>query len=274
MKNVIAFDLSDFVRYVAKIRCMTGIQRVQAGVLLATLSEKKNDYAIDIVAYSDEKQCWQKIPSSLFIELCDLAQTETERVDRWRIILAKLSNLFISPSQYEFAAGSALINLGTAWSLPNYLLAVRNLRRNHNLKYVQYVHDLIPITLPDTCASGLPHQYTEWLISAFASTDLFLVNSRNTSNDLLKAAETLGVACPPVALATLDVGPGPSKQTEGSTDIIKRERIDRFVLLVGTLEPRKITYSGSMFGRSYWHDETMQERRPSSALDAKGGFSN
>jgi glycosyltransferase involved in cell wall biosynthesis len=218
---------------------MTGIQRVQAGVLLVALSDKKNNYAVDIVAYSDEKQSWQKIPSSLFIELCDVAQAMTEKDDSWHMILAKLSNLLISSPQYEFAAGCTLINLGTAWSLPNYLLAVRNLRKDRNLKYLQYVHDLIPLVIPDSCASDLPRQFSEWLTSAFASTDLFLVNSRNTSNDLLNAAKTLGVACPPVVLATLDVGPNAFEQTEGSLNIIRREGIHRFVLLVGTLEPRK-----------------------------------
>ncbi len=103
-------------------------------------------------AYSDEKQFWQKISSGLFIDLCGAAKATSEGDDRWHELFAHLSSLLASSSQYEFAADSSLINLGTAWALPNYLLAVRNLRRDHSLKYAQYVHDLIPVIIPDTCA--------------------------------------------------------------------------------------------------------------------------
>jgi len=271
MRAVITFDVTDLLRYAASSRFMTGIQRVQMGVVLAALSAKENDYAVDIVVYSDAKRFWQKVPHRLFTDFCDEAQATTETNDRWHVLLADLSGLLASSPRYEFTANTNLINLGTAWALPNYLLAVRNLRRHRSLKYVQYVHDLIPVIIPDTCASGLPGQFTEWLVSAFASTDLFLVNSRTTSNDLLEAARKLGVASPPVALATLDVSPNTTAQAGGSADITKREGLSRFVLLVGTLEPRK----NHLFAFNVWSQLLMRrggERTPTLVCVGRRGW--
>ncbi|MBN9940385.1 hypothetical protein JND29_14990, partial [Listeria monocytogenes] len=80
---------------------------------------------------------------------------------------------------YQFPAGACLINLGTSWHV-DYLLKIRTAKREFGIRFVPFVHDLIPIVASQYVLADLTRDYVAWLLSVFDHADFFLTNSRST----------------------------------------------------------------------------------------------
>ncbi len=98
------------------------------------------------------------------------------------------------------------------------------------------VHDVMPVLYPEWFTDRHIEVFTDWLVAHLDSSELFLTNSRRTANDLRSAATALGVT------RNLDIRPvplGADYLTEKPEPVAELEGGRRFVLVVGTLEPRK-----------------------------------
>src|SRR6185312_10284348 len=112
----------------------------------------------------------------------------------------KLRGWIDEAADFEFPPGATLINIGTSWWLKNYFLMVRMAKARYGIRYVPFIHDLIPIMTPEHCVKELTQDFINWTIGAFSHADGYLVNSEATGKDLCKVARLLGhqVAMPPV----------------------------------------------------------------------------
>ena len=227
------FDLSDLVAFVSNHRNLTGIQRVQIGITKAALEDAKT-VPVMLAAFVSELGCWRQIPIELFDRIAQPATLTDCDSTLWADVRNDLTLQMAVAPALVIPADAVLINLGTAWWLPNYLLAIRQLRSDLNLKYVQFVHDLVPVYAPGTCVPGLPRDFIGWLLSALSSTDLFLVNSDATERNLRGASDFLRQPLPPIECVPLDAF-APIEQATSIAEVPD----EHFVLFVGTIEPRK-----------------------------------
>ena len=239
----LVFDVSDLISYFRNARLPTGIQRVQIETIVAALTGDM-DQPILLCAFAEHRDEWIEIPSGRFLSLCRLSLASGERTDpAWIRALAGLQLRISTGAALEFPRRSWLINLGTSWWLQNYFLLVRNAKRTHDIRYVPFVHDFIPVMAPEHCIKELTQDFISWAIGVFDHADHFLVNSEATKRDLLAVASFLDrpVADQDVVVVRLDgdirkAGVAPlSRSALGRWGLAENE----FVLFVSTIESRK-----------------------------------
>ncbi|MBP2276209.1 MULTISPECIES: glycosyltransferase family 4 protein [Sphingomonas] len=236
----IVFDASDLVHYLRHSRLPTGIQRVQLEIIRSVV--RADPETVQICASYDER--WTHIPTSLFLSLADLSTRGGDiNAPDWRTAATRLEIALNTDRSYQFPAGACLINLGTSWHV-DYLLKIRTAKREFGIRFVPFVHDLIPIVASQYVLADLTRDYVAWLLSVFDHADFFLTNSRSTRADLIAAAHSLGhmLAEEDVLVIPLDAQfSSPADTPEARRAFLRSKGLkpQSFVLFVSTVEPRK-----------------------------------
>ena len=237
----VVFDVTDLFHYYLHARVPTGIQRVQINIISALLEPAQPQ--IGVVCFSGHTDTWIAVAPALFVRLAEMALAGGPAEETaWLNARVELQVLLRGGTSTGFAHGATLINLGTSWWLRNYFLMVREAKRRYGIRYVPFVHDLIPVLAPEHCMDGLVRDFVAWIIGVFRHADGFLVNSRSTSRDLGRVAEYLGCSRPQPAVIQLDgqVGLSPEGVSGRLRDVLARLGVEApFVLFVSTIESRK-----------------------------------
>ena len=243
--TILALDVSDLIQYFETARSPTGIQRVQINVSLCLMAQTRTDCSPIFVTYSEAIDFWTELDAETFGRICRAALAGSLVDDSaWKKARAELKQAVTNGAPISFPRGTILLNIGTSWWLPDYFLKVRAAKARYGFKYVPFVHDCIPILLPEYCVKGLTQQFIGWALGVFGHADGYLVNSRATRDDLAQLAAFVGTPIAPPKVVPLDgrffepMGSGAGDQALGV--LRKRGLGDRpFVLFVGTLEVRK-----------------------------------
>ncbi|HEX3881550.1 MAG TPA: glycosyltransferase [Stellaceae bacterium] len=240
----LVFDVTDLLSYFEHSRLPTGIQRVQISVLSSLLRREVPGVSVALACFVDRRDFWVSVPADLFLEVLDLAVSGGD-VDHpvWKDARAELTYRIDNGPDVEFVPGATLVSLGTSWWVTNYFLVLRQARARYGIRYVPFIHDLVPVMVPEHCTKELTRDFINWITGAFFHADGCLVNSLATARDLGRVAEVLGHAIPPPAVIRLDArfasDPGvlfPAASNELRRFVTGREP---FVLFVGTIESRK-----------------------------------
>ena len=242
--KTVLFDVSDLIQYFQKARAPTGIQRVQISSISGILQQDRGIAENVIVCFTELHDFWIEIPPYLFQELTALALSGGSLTERgWQDTLSEFNATLELGLPYEFRGGETLVNIGTSWWLTNYLLMIRLAKVQYGVKYMPFIHDLIPVITPEHCVKELTQDFISWIIGVFFHADGYLVNSRSTAADLKKVAGLLGHTIDEPRVVRLDGSfhaPSNSRSVEKAASSAHAE-IPRgpFVLFVGTIESRK-----------------------------------
>jgi len=238
------FDVSDLIGYFHNARLPTGIQRVQIEVISALLRDPPAETQVSVCAFSQGRSVWTGLPSDLFLDAARLALAGGGRQDTdWQALLQDIDlTVDLSPA-LVFPQGAWLVNLGTSWWLQNYFLKVREAQRLYGIRYLPFVHDMIPIMAPEHCTRPLTEDFVSWTLGVFAHTRYFLTNSECSRRDLITVADRLGysVSEDQVQVVRLDAdfrGLGDTPPTAPAMDRYGLKPAG-FVLMVSTIESRK-----------------------------------
>lgn len=239
----LVFDVSDLIAYFHNARLPTGIQRVQIEIITSALRGDVGG-SVRICCFAENRDEWLEIPATTFAKLCRLSTGDGDRVaPEWSLALARLRVTLSLAEAMTFEAGAYLINLGTSWWLRNYFLFVRQAKARFGIRYVPFVHDLIPVMAPEHCTKELTQDFISWIVGAFEHADFFLVNSQATKRDLLTVGNVLGRAPDEDKIAVVRLDADFRKPTAGPTAKpgLGRWGLNHtpFVLFVSTIESRK-----------------------------------
>ncbi|WP_156842304.1 glycosyltransferase family 4 protein [Novosphingobium aquimarinum] len=237
------FDVSDLIGFWRASRLPTGIQRVQIEAIMGAL-QRENGRAIRLCCFTSLREDWLEVPVASFRRLCALATTAgATDDDDWTEAVAELDLQLTLTPPFVFPHGALLINLGTSWWLQNYFLFVRQAKKTRGIRYIPFVHDMIPIIAPEHCIEGLTQDFISWALGVFDHADHFLVNSRATAKDLRTVAKELGHTITPdnIAIVPLDSDFRKSGLRELEADALDQWQLEDggFVLFVSTVESRK-----------------------------------
>ncbi|TDH64672.1 glycosyltransferase [Dankookia rubra] len=233
----LVFDASDLFDYFRHNRAPTGIQRVQLNIIREALQHVA-DRLVSVAAFDPASGDWKAVPAALFLDLARLSATATDTAETdWTAAVAAMGQALRTGPALDFAAGSALVNLGTSWWIPDYLRRVREAKARHGIRYVPFLHDCIPLLVPEHCAEGLVDEFARWFAGLCLHADAVLTNSDCTRADFERLQRALlpgtAIACRTVPLDgqpdAVPPGPLPAPLRDGR----------RFVLSVGTIESRK-----------------------------------
>ena len=235
----VVFDVSDLISYFNHARTPSGIQRVQLETLREALTGPGRD--VRICAVHEVREEWIEIPRAHFLDLCRLSRSGNEA--EWTAAITRVSIRLRIEAAFVFPRRALLINLGTSWWIPNYFTYVRRAKQEAGIRYVPFVHDLIPLVRAELCPPLLARDFMAWFVSVLDHADFYLVNSQSTRNDLMKVSAYLERAIPAdrIEMVRLDAIPDKPgrKMTERAT--VSRAGLQRksYVLFVSTIEPRK-----------------------------------
>ncbi len=247
------FDYTDLVHYFEDNRVPTGIQRVQIGLFRASLEHGLGTATERLAACSFDMQrrCWVAIPDVLLASVCRAAchaSTASPGSDdeAWRALTTALRQSVATGPAASFIPGDMLVNIGSSWWIPDYLRYVKHLQRERGVLYAAFVHDCIPMRVPETCSASLVAEFATWFGETMRNADLVLANSAHTARDIaLLGPAQCGqpVTAHVVRLdARFDDGPQPGAVTAARLDAATHATLGirrPFALFVATLEARK-----------------------------------
>jgi glycosyltransferase involved in cell wall biosynthesis len=237
------FDVSDLISYFAKARLPTGIQRVQIETIRALIEQGAAN--VRVCCTLEGRGDWVEVPKDFFIQLAELSVLSGNCDDpEWLSALNALQIHVFFAEPLIFGLNAALVNLGTSWWLQNYFLQVRNAKKEFGIRYLPFVHDLIPVMTPEHCIDGLVKDFTSWILGVFSHADGYLVASHATERDLRAAAELIGHEIPRggIGHVPLNADIRPPAITNTSDDAVLdkyRLQAEGYVLFVSTIESRK-----------------------------------
>jgi glycosyltransferase involved in cell wall biosynthesis len=236
--GVVVFDASDLFQYFRDNRAPTGIQRVQLNIIREALSGPEAE-RVAIAAFDPGGAHWKAVPAALFLRLADLSRSGTDIADpAWASAVEHLHNRLDHGPAFNFTNGASLVNLGTSWWLPDYLRRVREIKAAHGVRYIPFIHDCIPLIVPEHCGSELVDDFARWFAGICLNADAVLTNSRCTAEDFQRLRRSIlperEIQSFPVPL---DAAPEPSADGPGPLPIGLTGRA--YVLFVATIESRK-----------------------------------
>ncbi|MBV8525866.1 MAG: glycosyltransferase family 4 protein [Acetobacteraceae bacterium] len=245
-RPLILFDISDLVYYLGHHPNLSGIQRVQASVLLGLMEAAlypPDQFAL--ISYDTLNKQWIVLRSEYMGALLRGMFLPADQRRHTFDIMAARHGILPSATSLEDAgllhAGcpSVLCLLGAAWVRTDYFREVLQLKRVYGMRFVMCLHDLIPIYAPETCDQGTVKVFEEFMRRALRHTDCFLAVSTNTATDLARYTTTLRLRRQNVVVT----GNGSSFQEFMGPSAVSRSFINelprRFVLFVSTIEGRK-----------------------------------
>jgi glycosyltransferase involved in cell wall biosynthesis len=133
--------------------------------------------------------------------------------------------------------GDVVVCLGAAWMNRAHTDRIAGLKQRRRVKFVQLVHDVIPITR----SSWTPFRtarFTRWLRGVLSTADLVLTQSSYSRRELLEVAKDLDVRLPAVEVIKFGTGFRPQRTALAGTEL-QVQLPGRYVLYVSTIEPRK-----------------------------------
>lgn len=239
----VVFDASDLIEFFRGARAPTGIQRVQLNIIAQALLDPPDDRSIAVVAFETYVGFWREIPRELFLRFWRLSRTGGDiRDPEWKGAIDDAIRAMHDGRDFPFAEGAALVNLGTSWWIKDYFLRVRHAKRLYGIRYIPFLHDCIPLLVPEHCERALVREFAQWYAELGLHADAAFANSDSTARDAMRFLDSVvpGLKLP-ITVVRLDASlredlagatrsePGPGIPSEG----------EDFVLCVGTIESRK-----------------------------------
>ena len=132
--------------------------------------------------------------------------------------------------------GSVFADLEGSWYDPTPRAELLPALRDAGVHRAVFIHDVMPLQFPQWFTAAHAAVFRDWLVAQLHHAELFLANSHCTAADLRRTAADLGVA------RDLDVRVVPLGADLPAVEprpVEEADRLGRFVLVVGTLEPRK-----------------------------------
>jgi glycosyltransferase involved in cell wall biosynthesis len=236
----LAFDVTDLLDYLRDARTPTGIQRVQMGLLGAILEHPAPPAPVILVAYDASAWRWWHVDQAAFAEALALSRTGAETSDpAWRDATAALCAPDLRPDA-PIVPGATLASLGNAWGIEDYFRGLRMLRRAVPMRYAAFVHDCVPLLMPEHCLDLTVELYARWFAAIALHADLLLANSHSTADDLRRFAAPLGQAATPSVIPLAAEPPPDAAEAASALAALDFGEADEpFVLFVATLESRK-----------------------------------
>ncbi len=234
---LIVFDASDLLAWFRGNRAPTGIQRVQLSIISRALTNPAEGTATAVAAFDAAGGFWRDISPALFLRLYRLSRLGAETRDPvWVEAVDEAQRQLAEGADFPFAPGACLVNLGTSWWIKDYFLRVRHAQRRFGIRYIPFIHDCIPLLLPEHCSAALVAEFAQWFAGIAAHADGFLANSACTASDATRILDrVLPGAGLPHAVIRLDAKPDAAPDTQA----LPIPDDEPFVLVVGTIEARK-----------------------------------
>ena len=210
---------------------ITGIQRVVKNVTreLGDISSQQLVY----LNYDNENGCYEIIDSDCYYECLKKGNFKEVRG----------KNFFKKMDLSDMNPGDIFFDIDSAWN--NTVLRrsiLLPILKANGVKLVVYIYDIIPITNPEYCHIDTINNFMNYIGAYLQYADRIIVSAQSTLDQIYELADRLNI--PKIAGSVSWLGSDfAQKEDCGVMEGIKPEVIQlsekKYVLIVGTIEPRK-----------------------------------
>lgn len=241
----LAFDISDLCEYLKDANILTGIQRVQLMIVYEILKDLERSAAACI--FDDSVGLWRIVPTRLVSEIYDLTRLErsNDSLRRWSKLVRNLNDIKKVGFPISLSFSSVLVNLGASWAQPDYIRHIGILKSSTNARYAVFIHDCIPIIVPQYCGTRAVDEFSHWIAGVCSVADLVFFSSEKAADDfrVLQRAIVPNFEIPQRIVrldAKFAVGAADTDKLLVNQPLQRNPNIpERFVLFVSTIEARK-----------------------------------
>ncbi|MFH5926646.1 tetratricopeptide repeat-containing glycosyltransferase family protein [Roseomonas xinghualingensis] len=238
--GTIAFDVSDLLMHFDHRRTLTGIQRVQASIVGAAL---RSGMDAAYLVFGTASGAWRAVPGERLSALLTLAGAGANTDDpEWIAARDAVSEAAVTTPLHAFPEGGMLVNLGNSWGIPGYFKGLRAAQRASGLRYVPFLHDCVPLVMPEHCVRTLVQDYARWFAAMGVHAHGLLCNSESTRADVNRFLDALipGLDLP-MEVVRLDGDPrGNAVPDPAALEGTHAPRPpEPYILFVATIESRK-----------------------------------
>lgn len=241
----LVLDVSDVLDYFNGARTPTGIQRVQIGIVNRAIAETPPEgLQLSFAAFDPAELNWRPVDGAAFATLCALSASGSDTEDPdWTEARDTLREKVAKAPPVAFAPGALLVNLGNSFGFAEYFRALRAVQERDGVRYVPFVHDCVPLIVPEHCLKSMVQDYARWFSALGLHAHGLLCNSENTLRDVTEQMSRLqpGFALPG-HVVRLDADPRSVAALSGDVAMPALRVLrpgERFALFVSTIESRK-----------------------------------
>lgn len=215
---------------IPELKTFTGISRVVSEIVSHFI---RDGVDVRLLAYFPDRHAFRIVDSAKFLDAVNgLPEDKTECY----------TDTCVAPDELEH--GSVFFDVNSAWhTLPNRSWLLPRLKARQ-IRIIPLIHDIIPIRCPQYMVGQTLVRFMEYIVAHMNCASEIVVTTDAVRNDLKELFNELGIDEKPIRKIGLgaDFSTGSkSSSEEGSVDPeienIIRDR--RFLLTVGTVEPRK-----------------------------------
>ncbi|WP_027860480.1 glycosyltransferase family 1 protein [Marmoricola sp. URHB0036] len=222
-RTTVFVDVSDLLRHGAR----TGIQRVVGQVLPRLAAAADDELELLMLRFDPIEHLYLELDTTSMLAVLAGATDEPEVVGRRDI--------------GAFGTTDVFLDLDSAWNSPLKRSTLYPRLKDAGVTIVSYVYDLVPLKVPEVVHETTSANWVVYLSAVLTWSDLVMSDSRSAERDLLDLKEQLDVRRHIPTLVTRLGCDLPEVSAPGDDELALLEPLTggRFVLFVGTIEPRK-----------------------------------
>ena len=208
---------------------VTGIQRVTREITVRLIKDESNE--IVLLHYNAKENAYHKIDNQKFCAFFENnVGVKSKMITRQKVDLS------------EIKEGSVFFDLDAAWMCRvkrSYLLPIL---KQQGARVIAHIYDIISITHPQYCLERGVYNFMDYIGAHLQYADEIIVNAQATVCELEKLTSQLNCPLPKCTVIPLGADfsrKGVVEDEQVSDALVEIVKSKPFVLMVGTIEPRK-----------------------------------
>lgn len=207
---------------------LTGIQRVVREVVIRLI--KKDRHEIMLLYYNEYYNHYIEVNRTSFYRWFGEGEGSRQELFTERIVFLD-----------SFMPGDVFFDLDGNWSLSMKRSVLLPKLKNNGVKLVVYIYDLIPITHPQFCHGNTVNNFISYVGAYLQYADLIMASTESTLDAIRSLEDQLGLPHVPSYATWLgaDFMIKKGEDEEVDQEAVQAAEAGSYVLMVGTIEPRK-----------------------------------
>ena len=140
----------------------------------------------------------------------------------------------------DMPGGSVFLELDSVWNGSKKRSALLPELKANGVKYVAYIYDVCPIIFPQFSHQNTVFKFVEFLGSVIRYADAVIMSTNAAAESFRSVCGKVGRKCPPLYVSSLGCDFKPEYDMANvDQDVVGSLEGKRYILCVGTIEPRK-----------------------------------
>lgn len=211
-----------------EVNFLTGIQRVVREVVVRLL--KYDDFQLVLLKYNPTECCFEILNNTSFFQYFKEGFGQKSDLKTGK-----------SLSVDTMETGMIFLDIDSVWNSPYKRSVLLPQLKGRGIKIVTYIYDIIPITYPQFFHTNTLYYFMDYFGANLQYSDAFIVSTQSVLDEIYQISERMGLKRIPGFVSWL----GSDFHIKQEEDTIRHDaeefiqKKQKYVLIVGTVEPRK-----------------------------------